>query len=130
MCTSSRHASRGPQGLPPQVIHKSGVLHPKGPRIRGPYAARMNLVGHVAVALDPEAPTPPSTQFLLGCMLPDLAAIARVRLARPDGELGRGVAYHHACDAVFHETEWFRSVNRALRDALVDAGVDSGPARA
>jgi len=90
----------------------------------------MNLVGHVAVALDPGAPTPPSTQFLVGCMLPDLAAIARVRVARPSGDLGRGVAYHHACDAVFHESEWFRSVNRALRDALVDRGVDHGPARA
>ena len=90
----------------------------------------MNLVGHVAVALDPDAPTPPSTQFLVGCMLPDLAAIARVRVARPGGDLGRGVAYHHACDAVFHETDWFRFVNRKLRDALVDGGVDSGPARA
>jgi hypothetical protein len=90
----------------------------------------MNLVGHVAVALDPAASTRPTTQFLVGCMLPDLAAIARVRVARPSGELGRGVAYHHACDAVFHESEWFRSTNRALRDALVDGGVDSGPARA
>ena len=89
----------------------------------------MNLVGHVAVALHPEA-VPPSTDFLVGCMLPDLAAIARVRVARPDGELGAGVAFHHACDAVFHESEWFRDANRSLRDALVDAGVDSGPARA
>jgi hypothetical protein len=29
-------------------------------------------------------------------MLPDLSAIARVRLARPDGVLGHGVAFHHA----------------------------------
>ena len=89
----------------------------------------MNLVGHVAVALDPDA-APPSTDFLVGCMLPDLAAIARVRVARPEGALGDGVAFHHACDAVFHESEWFRTSNRALRDALVDAGIDSGPARA
>ena len=89
----------------------------------------MNLVGHVAVALEPDA-APPSTDFLIGCMLPDLAAIARVRVARPTGALGDGVAFHHACDAVFHESEWFRSANRALRDALVDAGVESGPARA
>lgn len=89
----------------------------------------MNLVGHVAVALDPEA-APPSTDFLVGCMLPDLAAIARVRVARPEGALGEGVAFHYACDAVFHESEWFRASNRALRDALVDAGIDSGPARA
>jgi len=89
----------------------------------------VNLVGHVAVALAPDAP-PPSTDFLVGCMLPDLAAIARVRLTRPDGELGAGVAFHHACDAVFHESEWFRGANRELRDALVGAGIESGPARA
>ena len=89
----------------------------------------MNLVGHVAVALEPDS-APPSTEFLVGCMLPDLAAIARVRIARPEGELGRGVEFHHACDAVFHDLEWFHSANRSLRDALVDAGVDSGPARA
>jgi len=89
----------------------------------------VNLVGHVAVALEPDA-APPSTAFLIGCMLPDLAAIARVRVARPTGGLGDGVSFHHACDAVFHESEWFRSTNRALRDALVDAGVESGPARA
>jgi hypothetical protein len=89
----------------------------------------VNLVGHVAVALDADA-APPSTEFLIGCMLPDLAAIARVRLARPEGALGDGVSFHHASDAVFHESEWFRATNHALRDALVEAGVESGPARA
>src|SRR5882757_213644 len=89
----------------------------------------MNLVGHVAVALAPDAP-PPSTEYLVGCMLPDLAAIARVRVSRPDGELGAGVAFHHASDEAFHESAWFRATNRALRDALVDAGIESGPARA
>ncbi len=63
-------------------------------------------------------------------MLPDLAAIARVRLARPGGELGRGVEFHHACDAVFHESEWFRDANAQLRDVLLDAGVGRGAARA
>jgi hypothetical protein len=89
----------------------------------------VNLVGHVAVALEPDAP-PPSTDFLVGCMLPDLAAIARVRVTRPTGELGAGVAFHHSCDEVFHESDWFRRTNRTLRDALLAAGVDSGPARA
>jgi hypothetical protein len=89
----------------------------------------VNLVGHIAVALDPDE-APPSTDFLVGCLLPDLAAIARVRVARPDGALGDGVAFHHACDTVFHESDWFRDANRALRDALLEAGVDSGPARA
>ncbi len=95
------------------------------------YARRVNLVGHVAVALAPGGDASvPSTDFLVGCMLPDLAAIARVRLTRPSGELGRGVEFHHACDAVFHESEWFRAANRELRDLLVGAGVDSGAARA
>lgn len=89
----------------------------------------MNLVGHVAVALDPER-SPPSTGFLVGCMLPDLAAIARVRVARPGGTLGDGVAYHHSCDAAFHDSEWFRATNRSVRDALIDSGIEPGPARA
>ena len=89
----------------------------------------MNLVGHVAVALAPDEPAPP-VEFLVGCMLPDLAAIARVRLTRPAGTLGDGVAFHHACDAAFHESEWFHTANRGLRDVLLDAGVGSGPARA
>ena len=87
----------------------------------------MNLVGHVAAA--PDASDVP-VEFLVGCMLPDLAAIARVRLARPGGDLGRGVEFHHACDAVFHESEWFRRANAQLRDALLDAGVTTGAARA
>ncbi|MFI5053966.1 MAG: hypothetical protein ACHQDE_06345 [Acidimicrobiia bacterium] len=89
----------------------------------------MNLVGHVAVALRDDTPAP-DTEFLVGCMLPDLAAIARVRLARPDGALGRGVAFHHACDEAFHESEWFRTHNRELRDQLIGAGIEPGPARA
>ena len=89
----------------------------------------MNLVGHVAVTLGPEGARPP-TDFLVGCMLPDLAAIARVRLTRPSGDLGRGVEFHHACDAVFHESSWFRGVNRDVRDALLDASVSPGAARA
>jgi hypothetical protein len=89
----------------------------------------VNLVGHVAVALAPGRADPPA-DFLVGCMLPDLAAITRVRLTRPEGDLGRGVAFHHACDAVFHESEWFRRMNGELRDALLDAGVSTGAARA
>jgi hypothetical protein len=89
----------------------------------------VNLVGHIAAALAP-GHADPSSGFLVGCMLPDLAAIARVRIVRPDGELRAGVAFHHACDAVFHESSWFRHVNPTLRDALLDAGVSTGAARA
>lgn len=88
----------------------------------------MNLVGHVAVTVgdDPE----PSPEFLVGCMLPDVATIARVRLTRPDGEMGRGVEYHHECDAVFHDSPWFLEHTVRLRDDLLAAGVDRGAARA
>lgn len=63
-------------------------------------------------------------------MLPDLAAITRVRLARPSGAMGAGVAFHHACDGAFHGSEWFRTHNHGLRDTLLAAGVATGPARA
>jgi hypothetical protein len=89
----------------------------------------LNLVGHVALALRDDSPAP-ETDFLVGCMLPDLAAITRVRLERPEGALGRGVAFHYSCDEAFHESEWFRARNLELRDALLDAGIERGPARA
>ena len=83
----------------------------------------MNLVGHVAAALSP-SDADPSSDFLVGCMLPDLAAIARVRLARPAGDLGRGVEFHHACDAVFHDSAWFRRVNRERPRRVARRGCD------
>jgi hypothetical protein len=89
----------------------------------------VNLVAHVAVAerRDPRAPAP----FLAGAVLPDLAAMARVRLGRGgDDALGDGIAFHHAADAAFHASRWFNDHNRALRDVLLDAGVDRGAARA
>ena len=88
----------------------------------------MNLVGHVAVAVEhaPDATAP----YLAGAMLPDLAAMARVRLAPAGGDLGDGVAVHHAADAAFHASRWFNDRSQALRDALLEAGVDRGAARA
>lgn len=88
----------------------------------------MNLVGHVAVAVRSSPDAPPL--YFAGCMLPDLAAMARVRLRPAAGELGAGVAFHHATDAAFHASQWFNDHNVALRDRLLDVGVDRGPARA
>jgi hypothetical protein len=86
----------------------------------------VNLVGHVAAA--PEAASP---GFLAGCVLPDVAAISRVRVARPAVEpIAAGVAYHHDCDHAFHASPWFTRTCVDLRDELLAAGVDRGPARA
>jgi hypothetical protein len=88
----------------------------------------VNLVGHVAVAV--RRGPPGSAAYLAGSMLPDLAAMARVRLGPTVGDLGAGVAVHHATDAVFHSSPWFNDRSQALRDELLDAGVDRGAARA
>ena len=88
----------------------------------------MNLVGHVAVAV--RCAPVASPEYLAGSMLPDLAAMARVHLAQAGGDLGDGVAVHHAADAAFHSSRWFNDRNQELRDALLDVGVDRGAARA
>ncbi len=102
--------------------------HRMVPRPRVGTLVGVNLVGHVAVTLG-DGPAP-SSDFLVGCMLPDLATIARVRVTRPDGEMGRGVGYHHECDAAFHDSPWFLQHNVRLRDELLGEGVDRGAARA
>ena len=80
-----------------------------------------------------------STPFLVGSMLPDLAAMARVRLlpmrapdeaGTGDDAFAAGVAFHHASDGVFHSSAWFTEHNRSLRDALLEAGIEPGAARA
>jgi len=106
----------------------------------------VNLVGHVAVTVRGHADAPPA--LLAGAMLPDLGAIARIRLRSPDArtphprltsdgpdddaaaDLAVGIAGHHATDAAFHGSAWFHEHNRRLLDALLDAGVERGPARA
>jgi hypothetical protein len=97
----------------------------------------VNLVGHVATTVR-HAPRASPT-YLAGAIAPDLASIARVRLVRASGgsadptvaaELRRGLAFHHAGDAAFHASSWFRDRNHDLRDALLTDGVDRGAARA
>jgi hypothetical protein len=88
----------------------------------------VNLVGHVAVAVHHSPDATPG--FLVGAMLPDLAAMARVRLTHAEGEVGDGVAFHHASDTAFHASRWFNHHNQALRDALLAVGVDRGASRA
>jgi hypothetical protein len=89
----------------------------------------VNVLGHTFVA---RATGPDDPEFLLGAVLPDLAPMAGVRLARGgiDGVLGAGVRCHLRTDDVFHGDARFRQGMRALRTELAGRGVDSGPARA
>ncbi len=87
----------------------------------------MNWLGHALLAHVRRA----ETAFVLGAMLPDLAALARLRVAHV-GEpvLQAGVAFHHAGDAVFHAAPGFAALCLEGAAALREAGVRRGPARA
>lgn len=89
----------------------------------------MNFLGHTHVALAGGRDEP---EYLLGAALPDLAPMAGVRLARAglEGALGEGVRCHVQADAAFHAQADFRAGSSALRRALAERGVSSGPARA
>lgn len=87
----------------------------------------MNYFGHAAVALDHQD----SPLFVLGAMLPDLAGMLRSRCPASENEpLRRGLAFHQTTDAVFHQCATFVALNLAGTQALRDAGVARGPARA
>jgi hypothetical protein len=67
----------------------------------------------------------------LGAMLPDFSSMCRAPLApQTDPDIERGIALHHATDAVFHQapsvTHWFRLAGERLRRR----GVRTGPMRA
>jgi hypothetical protein len=89
----------------------------------------VNFLGHTHVALAGGEDDP---AFVLGAVLPDLAPMAGIRLAprRLEGTLGAGVRCHLRADAAFHADPRFRAGSRALRMALAERGVESGPARA
>lgn len=87
----------------------------------------MNIVGHVAVAVR-ERDVPP-VEFLVGAVLPDVAAMHRTKVRDATGALADGVAFHHACDAAFHDLDWFRDRMYELRGLLVD-DLPRGAARA
>ena len=88
----------------------------------------MNFFGHAAVATWAEDATP---AFVLGAMLPDFAAISGARSVRPTHqETARGVALHHATDAVFHAAPDFVALTRLVRERLARGGLARGGARA
>ena len=89
----------------------------------------MNFFGHAVVARWRSD----DRRFLLGAMLPDFSAMlgTPVSVAQvSQGEVHRGVDYHHATDAAFHGCEHFTRLCGAALERLTAEGVERGPARA
>ena len=87
----------------------------------------VNFFGHAAVASAVDA----VPAAVLGAMLPDFASMCRARLAEPaDADVARGIAHHHAADAVFHALPAALVLMRELDERLARAGCARGPRRA
>jgi len=93
----------------------------------------VNFFGHAAIAsVDPR----PEAATTLGAMLPDFATMCGVRLiahepdAAPTDALRRGIALHHATDAVFHAAPPVVALMRELDERLAGLGCARGPRRA
>lgn len=88
----------------------------------------MNLGAHVTIA----AALFDDPVLHLGSALPDVATIGGFRMVPGSaaGQLGRGVAFHHATDSLFHSHQWFTSRQKNVFDALSEVGVGRGAARA
>ena len=87
----------------------------------------MNFFGHGCLAAETRA----DAAFVFGAMLPDLAAMAGLRVssvAHATADAGR--RFHYATDAAFHRAEGFQTLCIAATHALRDAGLRRGPARA
>lgn len=88
----------------------------------------MNFFGHATVAGWAEHAT---TAFVIGAMLPDLAVISGARSAHATHpETTRGVALHHATDAIFHAAPDFVALTRRVGEQLERRGIRNGSARA
>jgi hypothetical protein len=88
----------------------------------------VNFFGHAAVAVDLGHTDP---QHVLGAMLPDFGSIIGARIESVSAPtLARGVAFHHAVDAAFHDCEEFRTLSSASFAWLEARGVNRGSARA
>ncbi|HEU4733565.1 MAG TPA: hypothetical protein VFT22_36980 [Kofleriaceae bacterium] len=87
----------------------------------------MNFFGHAAVAS--WAASPPGV--VLGAMLPDFATMCGGRItAAEDPAVTRGIALHHATDAVFHRLPTVTAAMRELDAQLDQRGCARGPRRA
>lgn len=87
----------------------------------------MNFFGHAAFARRRD----PAPAFALGAMLPDLVNLVGTRVPRVEHEQARrGLGFHFASDAAFHDAPTFHELSRAAHAELAAAGVRRGPARA
>jgi hypothetical protein len=87
----------------------------------------VNFFGHATVACWFEH----EPHFVFGAMLPDLAAMLRLR--PPTSTLPaitHGIVLHHATDAAFHGTPAFVALVLQAREALLLRELPRGPARA
>jgi hypothetical protein len=88
----------------------------------------VNFFGHASVATWSGDASP---EYVFGAMLPDFVAITGARSTAPcDAEIARGVALHHATDAVFHAAPTFVALMGEARARLGDAGLGGGASRA
>lgn len=83
-------------------------------------------MSHAAVASFYDA----SPGFVLGAMLPDFFGMLGMKGGVASTELARGVAFHHASDAAFHDAPAFLVLTRAACKDLSALGLPKGPARA
>lgn len=93
----------------------------------------MNYFGHAAVASwqEPAAPAAALGDLALGAMLPDFAVMCGARVAGADDPaLARGLALHHATDAVFHRAPAVVALFRDAEARLHARGCRRGPTRA
>ncbi len=87
----------------------------------------MNFFGHAWLAAKRHG----DPAFVFGAMLPDLAAMVRLRVERVvDVPLAEGRRFHLATDAAFHGLPSFERLVLGSTRALREAGLRSGPARA
>jgi len=86
----------------------------------------MNYFGHAVIAHWAH----PEPTFVLGAMLPDLAALTDESLEElDDPKLVQGVRFHHQTDALFHSSPTFVGLCREALSAARSVGVRKGPAR-
>lgn len=88
----------------------------------------MNFFGHAAVASWQPGASP---GLALGAMLPDFAGMVGARIAvAHDDDVTRGIALHHATDAVFHQAPSVRALFAAAEARMYARHCRRGPTRA